>query len=445
MFSSIILAAGKSKRMKSKKPKVFHKIGGAPLLWYPINLLKNLKCKDINIVINKEMKDVENFVKNEFDGINIFFQNNQLGTANAVKSVKKSSIITNFQERTLILYGDVPLLKRETIENFIKIKDPSIKIKLLAFRKNDPKNYGRLIIDEKKNLIKVVEEIDATSDEKKIGLCNSGILYADTKILFELLDQIKNKNMAGEFYLTDIIEIAYFKNIKTTFQECNENETMGINTRKDLAFVEEIFQNDKRSYFLDNGVTLKDPKSVYFSYDTQIGVDSVIQQNVIIGENVIIKDNCNILPFSHLEGCTIESNTSVGPFARLRPNTLIEKNCKIGNFVEVKEALLKEGTKVNHLSYIGDAKIEENVNIGAGTIFCNFDGNKKNKTFIGKNSFIGSNSSLVAPVNVGKNVVIGSGSVITNNIPSESLSLSRVDQKNIPKSGQKILNRKKLK
>ena len=311
MFSSIILAAGKGQRMKSNTPKVLHKIGEAPLIWYPLTLLKKLNCKEIAVVINEEMEKVNNYLKKEFKQVNIVIQETQLGTANALNSAKL--LEKKFKENLLILYGDVPLLKQDTIEKFTKESNNQTKIKVLVFKTKKPKNYGRIILDKEKNLRKIVEEKDTNKLEKKIKLCNSGIIFGNTKIIFELLKLVKNDNKSKEYYLTDIVKVAYEKKIKISYELCDKNETMGINTQKDLAKVEKIFQNQKRLSFLDKGVSLSDPKSNYFSYDTEIGKNTKINQNVVIGKNVIIGENCNILPFTHLEGCVISSNTSIGP------------------------------------------------------------------------------------------------------------------------------------
>jgi bifunctional UDP-N-acetylglucosamine pyrophosphorylase/glucosamine-1-phosphate N-acetyltransferase len=316
-------------------------------------------------------------------------------------------------------------------------------LSILGFNTSDPLNYGRLIIGADNEVSEVVEEKDCSPSQKEIKICNAGIYCGSSKLIFSLLSKLTNQNASNEFYLTDIVKLSRLEGLKTCFVKSTSFETRGINSRRDLANAEMYFQEKLREKALNNGVTLIDPSTIYLSHDTVIGQDTVIQPNVIIGPSVEIGENVDILSFSHLEGCTLAQGSKVGPFARIRPGTIIEENVKIGNFVEIKKSVFKKGAKANHLSYIGDALVGAQSNIGAGTVFCNYDGVSKHSTEIGENAFIGSNSSLVAPLKIGSNTLVGSGSVITKDVPNNALAISRPAQKNKETLGKRIIEKLK--
>ena len=318
----------------------------------------------------------------------------------------------------------------DTIKKLINTKKKGADLSVLGFFSNNQKEYGRMVVDKNNNLSKIIEYKDADKNEKDIKFCNSGVIISKAKILFSLLNQISNNNSAEEFYLTDIVSLANKQGLIVKSVYCNEAEAQGVNNRQDLSEVELEFQKNKRLEILDNGVTLKDPSSVYFSYDTEIDQDSIVEPNVIFGPGVKIKKNVLIKSFSYLEGCQVDPNVVIGPFARIRPQTVLEHGVKVGNFVEIKQSTLSQNVKVNHLSYVGDGKIGKNSNIGAGTIFCNYDGNKKYNINISSNTFVGSNVSLVAPLEIGESVTIGAGSTITDDISDKELAIGRARQIN---------------
>ena len=426
-LSVLILAAGKGTRMNSNSPKVLHHVGNIPMIYYSINLAIKAKAKNIGIVISKDATEIKNFIKSLSINIKLFVQSNQLGTGHAILSAKE---FETKSEDLIILYGDSPLITVDTIKKLINTKKKGADLSVLGFLSNNQKEYGRMVVDKNNNLSKIIEYKDADKNEKNIKFCNSGVIISKAKILFSLLNQISNNNSAEEFYLTDIVSLANKQGLIVKSVYCNEAEAQGVNNRQDLSEVELEFQKNKRLEILDNGVTLKDPSSVYFSYDTEIDQDSIVEPNVIFGPGVKIKKNVLIKSFSYLEGCQVDSNVVIGPFARIRPQTVLEHGVKVGNFVEIKQSTLAQNVKVNHLSYVGDGKIGKNSNIGAGTIFCNYDGSKKNSINISSNTFVGSNVSLVAPLEIGESVTIGAGSTITDDISDKELAIGRARQIN---------------
>jgi len=430
-LSVIILGAGKGTRMKSDLSKVLHKVVGLPMIKHVINTAKTLNAKEIIAVVSKNnLEQIKETIKD--NSIKFVVQKDLNGTGGAVKTGLKK-IDTKNSNLTLIMYGDVPLIKQETYQKMIdKIKQKNSQIVVLGFNVSDIKNkYGRLIVSNNNILEKIIEYKDANETERNIRLCNSGILVVKTDILPKLLNQVKNHNASKEYYLTDIIGIAGKENLKCEYIIANEDEVMGVNSKEHLAKAEEVLQNSLRKNFMLNGVELIDPKTVYFSCDTEIGRNVVIYPNVFFGENVKIGDNVIIKPFCHLENCVIEKNVEIGPFARIRPETRLKENCKIGNFVEIKKSVIGKGTKIGHLSYIGDCKIGDKVNIGALSASCNYDGYKKYETKIGDNAFIGSNTIMVAPVKIERKAITGAGSVITKNVKENDIALGRADQINL--------------
>jgi len=436
-LSVIILAAGKGTRMKSDLPKVMHKVAGREMLNMVIDEAKQLNPQNITIVVSEEMGKSQEKIIKEHSEVEISFalQKERKGTAHAVQTAVEN--ITKIGEKVLILYGDTPLIEYSTLKKMLEKLD-GFSLCILGFEDETENAYGRLVVDSKGHLEKIIEFKDADAEERKIALCNSGVMAIDGSKIKEILSAIKNNNAAKEFYLTDAVAIAGEMGLKRTFIKTEIEEVLGVNSRVELAEVEKIKQNQLRKKMMDSGVTLLDPASVYFSFDTKISNDSVVHPHVFFGPKVTIEKDVEIKSFCHIEGAEIASNVVVGPFARIRPETKISTNVRIGNFVEIKKSQLKKGAKVNHLSYIGDSEIGENSNIGAGTITCNYDGYNKFKTKIGSNVFIGSNSALVAPIEISDGAVIGAGSVITKDVAKDDLAVSRGKQTNLPEGGKKF-------
>ena len=423
-LKTIILAAGESKRILSSKSKILHTIGGKTILGHVLdNIGKIISKKNTNIVISPKLNQLRNVYKK----INFSFQKKPLGTAHAVLSSKK--FYSKSKEDILILYADNPFIDEIIIKDLVNLKkERNSDIILLAVDTHKKNEYGRIILNYEDKVEKIVEFKDATIDQKEISLCNSGIMLLKNEVLRKLITKIKSKNKKKEYYLTDIVGLANKNNFKVDYVKSSFLKTLGVNTKQELAIAEEYYQNILREKFISAGIKLLDPKSVFFNHDTKIGNDVTIEPNVFFGPDVTIKNNVHIKAFSHIEGVKILDNAVIGPFARLRPGSVLKKGSRVGNFVEVKKSTIGKGSKVNHLSYIGDSKLGKEVNIGAGTITCNYDGIKKNKTNIKDRVFIGSNSSLVAPVTINKNSVVGAGSVITKNVKKKTLALTRSKQ-----------------
>ena len=415
-ITTVILAAGKSTRFISNKSKLTQELAGLPVVSHVYNTAKKISGKNIIVVCNKENhNELSSLLKN----CKFVIQKNQKGTADAIEAAKSSIKTQNF----IILFGDVPLISDNSLKRLIKNFKNKVG-SMIAFKSLKPHGYGRVIL-EKNKVVEVVEEIHTSKSEKLIELCNSGIMLVNKSIFFKLIKQIKFRKIKKERYLTDIFEIYFKKKIPFTFIQAEEEEMSGINTLLDFNKVDKILQKRLVKKFLNNGVLIKKPETCYFSYDTKIQSKVIIEPNVTIRNKVSIKSGSIIKNFSDLEGILVKENCSIGPHARLRPNSTIGKNCKIGNYVEIKSSIIGNDTNISHLSYIGDSNIGSQVNIGAGCITCNYDGVKKNKTFIGNKAFIGSNSSLVAPVKIGNNVRIGAGSVINKDIPRNKLAVRR--------------------
>ena len=432
----IILAAGRGERMNSETPKVMHKIAGAPMVMHTLRTAKSLDPDRIIVITGYGAEQVEKEISELEPEIDFVRQIEQKGTGHAVKCAEK--MLKNFTGNTLILYGDVPFISPDTLELLIEEKESGTDLVVLGFKSKRPGNYGRLII-ENDQLISIVEAKDATTEQLKITLCNSGVLYTENKILFQLLSKITNENANQEYYLTDIVEAAKDQNLSIKVVCCDELETLGVNTRSELSSAELTFQIRARERIIENGVTLSQPDTTYFSFDTEIGREACIGPNVVFGPGVTIESGAEILPFCHLEGCHISKGAKIGPFARLRPGTELSEDVKVGNFVEIKNSIISAKSKINHLSYIGDTTIGENSNIGAGTITCNYDGISKHTTEIGNDVFIGSNTLLVAPVSVGDNSMTASGTIVTESIPSGNLAIGRVKQVNKPGYVKKLV------
>ena len=446
-ISIIILSAGKGTRMKSRLPKVMHKVAGREMVNMVIDEAKKLNPQNITLVVSAEMEIFYEKIKNEHKNYQIDFiiQNERKGTGHAVScAVSTFNNNKKLNKKVLILYGDTPLISHQTLEKMLqKINDFSLCI--LGFDDEEENAYGRLVINDFGHLEKIVEFKDTNEIEKKIALCNSGVIAVDGEALPHLLSQIKNNNSAQEFYLTDMVAIANNQGLKCTFIKTNIAEVLGVNSRIELANIEKIKQKQIRQKMMENGVTLISPKSVHFNFDTEIAQDVIIYPHVFFGPKVKIESDVEIKSFCHIEGAKIQKNAVIGPFARIRPQTEIHENVHIGNFVEIKKSQIAKNSKINHLSYIGDSEIGENTNIGAGTITCNYDGFNKFKTTIGDNVFIGSNSALIAPVEIKNGAIIGAGSVITKNVEADDLAVSRSTQTNIPKGAIKFRKSKSAK
>tara|TARA_R110002167_G_scaffold269334_2_gene475769 strand:- start:33619 stop:34971 length:1353 start_codon:yes stop_codon:yes gene_type:complete len=435
----IILGAGMGTRMKSDLPKVLHPIGGAPLLVHAMRAGAALDPEKTVIVAGHGAEAVRRAALAYDPDAQIVLQSEQLGTAHAV--AQAGPALDGFAGDALVLYGDTPFIRAETLAAMAQAR-ATHDIVVLGFEAADAGRYGRLIMAGDA-LERIVEFKDATDEERSVSLCNSGVIAAKSSVLFDLIAAVDNDNAAGEYYLTDIIGIARAKGLSATVVRCDEAETLGVNSRSQLSAAEAAFQATARAAAIADGVTLLAPQTVFFAYDTCIGRDAVIEQNVVFGPNVTVESGATIRAFSHLEGCHVSRGATVGPYARLRPGAELQEDVHIGNFVEIKNAVVAEGAKINHLTYIGDADIGARTNIGAGTITCNYDGVFKHRTTIGADVFIGSNTMLVAPVTVGDQAMTATGTVVTKNIPHGDLAVGRARQDN--KTGLAIKMFEKLK
>ncbi len=424
--SLIVLAAGMGTRMNSEVPKVLHQIGAAPLLHHAMAAGMALDPAQIVVVTGHGAADVAKAALAFETSAQTVVQDPQLGTAHAV--AQAAPLFANQSGDVIVLYGDTPFIRVETLERMIEARQRHAVV-VLGFTAQDPGRYGRLIA-EGEDLRRIVEFKEASDEELAISLCNSGVICASVKDMFALVAAVGNDNATQEFYLTDIVEIARTQGLSAGVVRCDEAETLGINTRAQLAQAEAAFQTKMRAEAMEAGVTLTAPETVFFALDTFIGRDTVIGPNVIFGPRVTIESGAEIKGFCHLEGCHISRGASVGPFARLRPGAELAEDVHVGNFVEIKNAILDEGVKVGHLTYLGDAHVGEFTNIGAGTVTCNYDGVMKHRTVIGKNVFIGSDTMLVAPVTVGDGALTGSGSVITQDVPADAIAIGRAKQVN---------------
>lgn len=437
----VILAAGKGTRMNSDQPKVLHQIANAPMLVHAMMSGAVLEPERSIVIAGHGFEDVRDAVAAFAPDAQVVLQEEQNGTAHAVAAARDA--LAEFDGDVIVLFGDTPFVRPETLERMVEARGENAVV-VLGFEASDPGKYGRLVM-QGDSLEAIVEFADSTDEQRAITFCNSGVMLADRSALFDLIDAVEAFNAQGEFYLTDIVGIARSRDMPVTAVTCKEVETLGVNSRADLANAEAIFQTTARNELLDMGVTLQQPESVIVSYDTVIGRDTVIEPNVYFGAGVTVESGVHIRAFSHLEGCHVSRGGVVGPYARLRPGAELAEDVKIGNFVEIKNAQIDEGAKVNHLSYVGDAEVGKASNIGAGTITCNYDGVMKHKTTIGENAFIGSNTMLVAPVSVGHNAMTGSGSVITKDVPDDALAIARADQVNKPGLARKLFEILKLK
>ena len=432
----IVLAAGKGTRMKSSLSKPMHNIAGKPMISHIIDNIFATGSKDIITVINNENNDIKDYLKSNYPQVRTTIQESQLGTGDAVKSVFNSYNLSD-SDGIIIIFGDTPLLKLETINNLIKSISRN-DLTITSFESENPQGYGRIILKNDK-LHSIVEDAETTKNNKDIKLCNGGLMALKNNGLEKYLDLLNNNNNKKEYSLTDLVKIINERKGTCDYIKCEELELFGVDSKIGLAKAEKEFQKRLRHKFMAQGVTLTDPDSVFFQSDTIIEENVEIQNNVYFGKNVHIKSGVTIRSFSYIEEAVIHENATIGPFSRLRGNVSIGVDCKVGNFVEIKNSVLENDVKASHLSYLGDSHIMNNANIGAGTITCNYDGVKKNRTHIGENVFVGSNSSLVAPIEIGDNAHIGAGSVITKNVAKESLVLTRAPLKIVSNWAKKFL------
>lgn len=422
----VVLGAGKGTRMKSDLPKVMHQIGGRAMLGHVLDLAQRLAAERIAVVVGPGMDNVRSAAVRFASGAEVFVQENQLGTADAVKAA--GSAIAAHSGDVVVLYADTPLIEGATVERLLATLDAGAAVAVLGFEAADPEGYGRLLKAADGALIAIREQKDASAAEREVRLCNSGVMAFRVGNLAGVLDRIGNANAKGEYYLTDAVEIIRADGGRADVVTCSEREVLGVNARDQLAEAEAIWQNRRRRAVMKEGVTLIAPETVWFSHDTVIGRDVVIEPNVFFGPGVVVEDGVEIKANCHFEGAHIGKGARIGPFARLRPGARLGSDVHVGNFVEVKNVEMGQGAKANHLAYLGDGSVGANANIGAGTIFCNYDGFFKHKTVVGAGAFVGSNSALVAPVTIGEGAYIGSGSVITKDVSPGSLALERASQ-----------------
>ncbi|MGV7219811.1 bifunctional UDP-N-acetylglucosamine diphosphorylase/glucosamine-1-phosphate N-acetyltransferase GlmU [Bradyrhizobium sp. UFLA05-112] len=422
---TIVLAAGEGTRMRSSLPKVLHPVAGQPLLAHVLAAAPNGTGTSLAVVIGPEHAAVADEARRIRPDALTFVQPERLGTAHAVLAAREA--IARGADDLLIAFGDTPLISAETFERLRAPLASGAALAALGFRAADPTGYGRFIV-EGDRLVAIREHADASAEDRKITLCNAGVMALDGRRALAILDKIGNANSKGEYYLTDAVGIVREQGWEAVVIETGEDEVRGINTKAQLAEAESVMQGRLRNAAMEAGVTLIAPDTVYLAADTTYGKDVTIEPFVVIGPGVSIADGAVIHSFSHIVQSSIGKNASVGPFARMRPGSSLGEGAKIGNFVETKAATLEAGAKANHLAYIGDAIVGAKSNIGAGTITCNYDGFGKHKTLIGKGAFVGTNSSLVAPVKIGNGAYIGSGSVITKDVPDDAMALERNQQ-----------------
>jgi len=428
-FAVVILAAGQGTRMRSDTHKVLHPIASRPLLLHLLDRVDEVGADKRVVVVGKGREQVEAAIAGRDVGIAI--QAEQKGTGHAVQQAEAA--LGGYDGPVIILYGDAPFVEAATLGRMVDRLngDGGPGVVVLAFRPADPLKYGRIILGDGDRIARMVEFKDATAEERAVTLCNSGVMAVRSGDLFGWLAKIGNDNAAGEYYLPDIVSIAAAEGREAVVIEGDPYEAAGVNSRAELAHLELEWQRRRREQALEEGATLIDPESVWFAYDTKLGRDVTVEPHVVFGPGVSVADGATIHAFSHIDGATIGVKASIGPFARIRPGTVLADRTKVGNFVELKKARIGEGAKVNHLSYVGDASVGARANIGAGTITCNYDGFGKYQTVIGAGAFIGSNSALVAPVTIGDGAVVGAGSVITADVEADSLAVERTDQRGV--------------
>ncbi|WP_435201876.1 bifunctional UDP-N-acetylglucosamine diphosphorylase/glucosamine-1-phosphate N-acetyltransferase GlmU [Qipengyuania sp. 902] len=423
-FAAVILAAGKGTRMKSSLHKVLHPIAGRPMLMHLLGSFAQLELKRTVVVVGDKREQLDAALADR--DVSTTLQDPQLGTAHAALQAREA--LDGFSGNILVCFGDCPMVKAETVRKLAAALEGGAKVAVLGFRPDDPLQYGRIIADKDGAVSKMVEFKDASDAERACDLCNSGLIVAHSDDMWPLLDAVGNDNAQGEYYLPDVATNAIARGDKVVVVETNANEVAGINSRAELAAAEAQWQAEQREHWMAEGVTLRAPETVFFSYDTELAADVTIDPNVVFGPGVTVASGAHIKSFSHIEGATIGEGAQVGPYARLRPGAVMEKDSFVGNFVEMKKATLGEGAKASHLTYLGDAEVGAGANIGAGTITCNYDGYFKYKTVIGERAFIGSNSALIAPVTIGPDAIVAAGSAVSRDVGAGDLRMVRAEQ-----------------
>ncbi len=431
--AAIILAAGQGTRMKSPLPKVLHPVGGRAMLDHAIDAAEGLGCERIVVVVGAHSPEVGAHVTRRLGPGAVAMQDPPLGTGHAVLAAREA--LNGFDGDVVVTYGDVPLLKAADIAPVFA----GAGVTVIGFEARDPGAYGRLIL-EGETLTAIVEAKDASPDQLAVTACNSGVLAAPADLLFALLDQVGNANAKGEYYLTDVVALARGAGHPTRAVFAGEDAVMGVNAQAELAAAEALFQKVRREDLLAAGVRMPAPETVHLSWDTEIGPGAVVEPYVVFGPGARIAGGARIRSFSHVEGAVVAARAEVGPYARLRPGADLGAEVKVGNFVEVKNVAMAKGAKANHLAYLGDGTVGEGANVGAGTIFCNYDGFSKHRTEVGAGAFIGSNSALVAPVRIGEGAMTGSGSVITEDVPDGALALGRARQEVRPGWAERFMS-----
>jgi len=420
----IILAAGKGTRMKSDLHKVLHPIAGKPMLLHLLDSLAELGPARTVIVAGDRREQLDEALEGR--EVTTVLQEPQLGTAHAALQARDA--LAGFAGHILVCFGDVPMVRSETVRRLTGALDDRASVAVLGFRPPDALAYGRIIAEPDGTVRKMVEYKDASAAERAVDLCNSGLIVAHSDDMWPLLAAVGNDNAQGEYYLPDVATGAIARGDRVCVVETDPAEVAGINSRAELAAAEAQFQQVKRAEAMAAGATLRAPETVFFSCDTELGRDVTIDPNVVFGPGVRVADNVHIKSFCHIEGAHIASGAQVGPFARLRPGAVMEEDSFVGNFVEMKKAVLGKGAKASHLSYIGDASVGAHANIGAGTITCNYDGYFKYQTVIGERAFIGSNSALIAPVTIGADAIVAAGSTVSRDVAAGELRMVRAEQ-----------------
>ncbi len=423
--AAIILAAGQGTRMKSGLPKVLHPVGGRAMLDLAIDAAEGLGCERVIVVVGNHSPEVRAHVEKRLGTAAIAVQDPPLGTGHAVLAAR--DLMADFDGQVIVTYGDVPLLKAADIA-------PAFgeALTVVGFEARDATGYGRLLIDADGGLEAIVEHKEASADQLRVTACNSGVMAAPSRLLFELLAEVRNDNAKGEYYLTDVVALARARGEPARAVFAGEDAVMGVNAQGELAQAEALFQKVRREELLASGVRMPAPDTVFVSWDTVVEPGAVIEPYVVFGPGAVVRAGAKVRAFSHVEGAEVGPDAEVGPYARLRPGTVLGQGARVGNFVEVKNVTMGAGAKANHLSYLGDGAVGAGANIGAGTIFCNYDGFFKHRTEVGQGAFVGSNSSLVAPVRIGAGAMVGSGSVVTQDVAPGDLALARSKQQALP-------------
>ena len=428
--AAVILAAGQGTRMRSPLPKVLHPIGGRAMLDHAIDLAEGLGCERIVVVVGAHSPAVGEHVGKRLGEGSVAVQDPPLGTGHAVRAAQEA--LAGFAGDVVVTYADTPLLTPAVVAPLFDLRAAGADVSVLGFDAHDPGAYGRLIMSDGATLLRIVEANDADANERAVRHCNSGVMAMSSTLLFELLGQVGNANAKGEYYLTDVVGLARGRDLSARVAFASETAVMGVNSQAELAVAEHAFQAERRRGAMDGGVRMPAPETVFLAHDTALAAGSSVEPNVVFGPGVSVESGAVIRAFSHLEGAVVRAGAIVGPYARLRPGAEIGPDAHVGNFVELKNVRLGEGAKANHLSYLGDGEVGARANIGAGVIFCNYDGFQKYRTVVGEGAFIGSDCALVAPVTIGAGAYTGSGSVITRDVPPDALALERTPQQEKP-------------